>query len=45
MENSIDHKTDKSEQRFVEKYGMWIIVIGLLATIIVLKIILNVFSH
>jgi hypothetical protein len=43
MENSIEKQSDKEEQKFIEKYGMWIIVIGLVATIIIIKVLLDIF--
>ena len=43
MGNSIEKQSDKSEQKFIEKYGMWIIVIGLVATIIIIKVLLDIF--
>ncbi len=43
MGNSIEKQSDKSEHKFIEKYGMWIIVIGLVATIIIIKVLLDIF--
>jgi len=44
MENKIEKQSEKEELKFIEKYGLWIIIIALISGLIVLKIILNNYS-
>ncbi len=41
MENKGELNTENQKQSFLEKYGMWLFVAGIMSAIIILKIILD----